>query len=96
MVVDEEGRPLPPGETGEIAVRGDVVMRGYWENEEATASALKGGWLHTGDVGRFDEDGFLTLLDRAKDMIISGGSNIYPREIEEVLLTRSRRCARRR
>jgi len=87
MVVDEEDRPLPAGESGEIVVRGDVVMRGYWENEDATASALKRGWLHTGDVGRFDDDGFLTLLDRAKDMIISGGSNIYPREIEEVLLT---------
>ena len=86
-VVDEDDRTLPAGETGEIVVRGDVVMRGYWENPEATAQALRGGWLHTGDVGRFDEDGFLTLLDRAKDMIISGGTNIYPREIEEVLLT---------
>ena len=85
-VVDEEDRPLPAGESGEIIVRGDVVIPGYWENPEATASALKGGWLHTGDVGRFDQDGFLTLLDRAKDMIISGGTNIYPREIEEVLL----------
>ena len=85
-VVGEDDRPLPAGESGEIIVRGDVVMPGYWENPEATASALKGGWLHTGDVGRFDEDGFLTLLDRAKDMIISGGTNIYPREIEEVLL----------
>ena len=85
-VVDEDDRPLPAGESGEIVARGDVVMPGYWENPEATASALKGGWLHTGDVGRFDEDGFLTLLDRAKDMIISGGTNIYPREIEEVLL----------
>ena len=85
-VVDEDDRALPAGESGEIVVRGDVVMRGYWENPEATAGALGGGWLHTGDVGRFDDDGFLTLLDRAKDMIISGGSNIYPREIEEVLL----------
>ena len=85
-VVDEDDRLLPPGESGEIVVRGDVVMPGYWENPDASASALKGGWLHTGDVGRFDEDGFLTLLDRAKDMIISGGTNIYPREIEEVLL----------
>ena len=85
-VVDEDDRPLPAGETGEIVVRGDVVIPGYWQNPEATASALRGGWLHTGDVGRFDEDGFLTLLDRAKDMIISGGTNIYPREIEEVLL----------
>ena len=86
MVVDEDDRPLPAGESGEIVARGDVVMRGYWEDPEATARALKGGWLHTGDVGRFDGDGFLTLLDRAKDMIISGGTNIYPREIEEVLL----------
>ncbi len=85
-VVDEDDRPLAAGELGEIAVRGDVVMPGYWEDPDASASALRGGWLHTGDVGRFDEDGFLTLLDRAKDMIISGGSNIYPREIEEVLL----------
>ena len=85
-IVDEDDRPLPAGESGEIVVRGDVVMPGYWENPDATASALKGGWLHTGDVGRFDEEGFLTLLDRAKDMIISGGTNIYPREIEEVLL----------
>ena len=85
-VVGEDDRPLPAGESGEIVVRGDVVMPGYWENPDATASALKGGWLHTGDVGRFDEEGFLTLLDRAKDMIISGGTNIYPREIEEVLL----------
>ena len=79
-------RPLPAGETGEVAVRGDVVMAGYWEDAAASAQALRGGWLHTGDVGRFDEDGFLTLLDRAKDLIISGGANVYPREVEEVLL----------
>ncbi|MEC9346440.1 MAG: AMP-binding protein [Pseudomonadota bacterium] len=86
-VVDGEDRPLPPGETGEVVVRGPVVMRGYWNNPAASAETLKGGWLHTGDVGVFDEDGFLTLKDRSKDMIISGGTNIYPREIEEVLLT---------
>jgi long-chain acyl-CoA synthetase len=61
-------------------------MAGYWDNPEATAQALRGGWLHTGDLGRMDAQGFLTILDRSKDMIISGGSNIYPREIEEVLL----------
>jgi len=73
-------------DSGEIVTRSDCVMAGYWDNPEATAKALAGGWLHTGDIGRMDEQGFLTLLDRSKDMIISGGSNIYPREIEEVLL----------
>jgi long-chain acyl-CoA synthetase len=73
-------------DSGEIVTRSDCVMAGYWDNPEATAQALRGGWLHTGDIGRMDERGFLTLLDRSKDMIISGGSNIYPREIEEVLL----------
>src|SRR5690349_21515711 len=84
-VVDEEGRQLPVGEVGEIIVKGDTVMAGYWNNPEATARSLRDGWLWTGDVGAFDEDGFLTLKDRSKDMIISGGSNIYPREIEDVL-----------
>ena len=85
-VVDADDRDLPPGEIGEVLVRGDVVMRGYWDNPQASAETLRGGWLHTGDLGAFDADGFLTLKDRSKDMIISGGSNIYPREIEEVLL----------
>jgi long-chain acyl-CoA synthetase len=85
-VVDGADRPLPAGESGEVIVRGDAVMRGYWANPEATAQTLRGGWLHTGDVGAFDADGFLTLMDRSKDLIISGGSNIYPREVEEVLL----------
>ncbi len=85
-VVDAGDNALPAGEIGEVVCRGDVVMRGYWDNPEATAATLKGGWLHTGDMGAFDEDGFLTLKDRSKDMIISGGTNIYPREIEEVLL----------
>ncbi len=85
-VVDEHDHPLPPGEIGEVCARGDIVMNGYWRNPEATTAALRGGWLHTGDVGCFDEEGFLTLKDRSKDMIISGGSNIYPREVEEVLL----------
>jgi acyl-CoA synthetase (AMP-forming)/AMP-acid ligase II len=85
-VVDGEDRDLPTGEPGEVLVRGDPVMAGYWRDEKASADTLRGGWLHTGDVGALDEDGFLTLRDRSKDMIISGGSNIYPREIEEVLL----------
>jgi long-chain acyl-CoA synthetase len=85
-VVDDADRDLPIGESGEVLARGDVVMAGYWNDPEATSRTLRGGWLHTGDIGAFDEDGFLTLKDRAKDMIISGGSNIYPREIEEVLL----------
>ncbi|MES2492445.1 MAG: AMP-binding protein [Pseudomonadota bacterium] len=84
--VDQHDRPLPPGEAGEVVARGDVVMPGYWHNPEATAEALRGGWLHTGDIGYFDERGFLFLLDRAKDMVISGGNNIYPREVEEVII----------
>jgi acyl-CoA synthetase (AMP-forming)/AMP-acid ligase II len=84
-VVDDDGRPVAVGEVGEIIVKGDTVMSGYWNNPEATAKALRSGWLWTGDVGAFDADGFLTLKDRSKDMIISGGSNIYPREIEDVL-----------
>lgn len=85
-IVDHEDRALPPDSLGEIVVRGDTVMAGYWNAPEATAETLRNGWLHTGDVGSMDEDGFLTIKDRAKDMIISGGFNIYPREIEEVLL----------
>ena len=84
-VADEDDRPLRVGEIGEILVRGDSVMRGYWEDPDATAQTLGGGWLHTGDVGVLDEEGFLTLKDRSKDVIISGGANIYPREVEEVL-----------
>jgi long-chain acyl-CoA synthetase len=85
-VFDDDGRELPVGEIGEVVVRGDVVMAGYWNNPEATAEALRGGWLHTGDMGSFDEEGYLTLRDRSKDLIISGGMNIYPREVEEALL----------
>ena len=80
-------RFLPAGQTGEIVCRGDVVMSGYWNNPDATASTLVDGWLHTGDMGSFDDRGYLTLRDRSKDVVISGGSNIYPREVEEVLLT---------
>jgi len=85
-IADEEDRDLPAGEVGEILTRSECVMAGYWKNDEATARTLRGGWLHTGDVGSLDAAGYLTIRDRSKDMIISGGSNIYPREIEEVLL----------
>jgi len=81
------GELLPPGGIGEVCVRGEVVMAGYWNVPEATAAAIRDGWLWTGDIGRLDEQGFLTLLDRSKDLVISGGNNIYPREVEEVLLT---------
>ena len=77
---------MPAGEDGEIVVRGEPVMPGYWGNPQASAATLRDGWLYTGDVGQLDEDGFLSLKDRTKDMIISGGSNIYPREVEELLL----------
>ncbi len=85
-VRDGAGTEIPAGEVGEVCVRGDVVMSGYWENPEGTAGALRDGWLWTGDLGVLDADGFLTLKDRSKDLIVSGGSNIYPREVEEVLL----------
>jgi long-chain acyl-CoA synthetase len=77
---------LPAGGAGEILCRGETVMAGYWRNPEASAATLKGGFLHTGDLGAFDADGYLTLRDRSKDLIISGGSNIYPREVQEVLI----------
>jgi long-chain acyl-CoA synthetase len=86
-ITGPNGEVLPPGETGEIEVKGATVMLGYWNNPAANAETLKDGWLRTGDVGRLDEDGFLTLSDRSKDAIISGGTNIYPREVEEALLT---------
>ncbi len=86
MVADAQDKPVAPGEAGEILCRG-VIMSGYWQNPQATEASLRGGWLHTGDVGVFDAEGYLHLKDRSKDLIISGGSNIYPREVEEVLLT---------
>jgi long-chain acyl-CoA synthetase len=85
-VVDDQDHDLPPGEIGEVITKSDCVMDGYWQNPAANVETLHGGWLHTGDLGSMDADGLLTLRDRSKDMIISGGSNIYPREIEEVLL----------
>lgn len=84
-LVDENDVPVAPGADGEICVRGDVVMKGYWGNPDATAAALRGGWLHTGDVGHFDSGGRLRVLDRRHDTIISGGTNIYPKEIEDVI-----------
>ncbi|HEX7289937.1 MAG TPA: AMP-binding protein [Conexibacter sp.] len=86
-IADERGERRPVGELGEVLVRGNTVMAGYWQDADATAAALRGGWLHTGDLGVLGEDGYLCLLDRSKDLIISGGSNIYPREVEEVLMT---------
>jgi acyl-CoA synthetase (AMP-forming)/AMP-acid ligase II len=85
-VVGDDDHELPVGEIGEVVVRGDVVMAGYWNQPDATAETLRGGWLHTGDMGSFDDEGYLTLRDRSKDLIISGGMNIYPREVEEALL----------
>ena len=85
-VADRAGRDLPLGEVGEVVVKGDSVMAGYWGDAAATAAAVQDGWLFTGDMGALDADGYLTLKDRSKDLIISGGSNIYPREVEETLL----------
>jgi acyl-CoA synthetase (AMP-forming)/AMP-acid ligase II len=85
-VLGADGRPVPVREIGEIVCRGDAVMSGYWQNPDATRATLKGGWLYTGDMGSFDARGFLTLRDRSKDVVITGGSNVYPREVEEVLL----------
>ena len=85
-IFDSDGNELSPGETGEIVTRSDLVMKGYWREPEATAETLRDGWLHTGDMGYMDERGYLFLMDRSKDMIISGGENIYPREIEEAIV----------
>jgi len=85
-IFDANDKELPPGETGEIVTRSDLVMKGYWRNPEATAETMKNGWLYTGDMGYMDKKGYLFIMDRSKDMIISGGENIYPREIEEVLV----------
>lgn len=84
-LMDEDMNPVPQGDAGEICVRGPMVMKGYIDMPEQTAEAFAGGWLHTGDVGKLDEDGFLYIVDRTKDMIVSGGFNVYPREVEDVL-----------
>jgi long-chain acyl-CoA synthetase len=83
--VDAEGRPAAPGEMGEIVIRGHNVMKGYYKRPEATAEAIRGGWFHTGDLAKVDEEGYFFIVDRVKDMIIRGGFNVYPREIEEIL-----------
>jgi acyl-CoA synthetase (AMP-forming)/AMP-acid ligase II len=84
-IVDENDRELAPGEVGEICGRGPQLMTGYWHLPDATAEALRGGWMHTGDAGCLDAEGYLYIKDRVKDMIVSGGENIYPREVEDVL-----------
>jgi long-chain acyl-CoA synthetase len=84
-VVGDDGSELPMGEVGEIVIRGHNVMKGYWRRPEATAEAIRRGWFHSGDLGRVDEDGYFFIVDRKKDMVIRGGYNVYPREIEEVL-----------
>jgi long-chain acyl-CoA synthetase len=84
-IVDEEDNEVPQGEVGEIVIRGHNIMKGYWERPEATAEAIRDGWFHSGDMGRVDEDGYFYVVDRKKDMIIRGGYNVYPREVEELL-----------
>jgi fatty-acyl-CoA synthase len=84
-LLDSDDEPVGPGESGEICVRGPLVMTGYKGLPDETAEALSGGWLHTGDIGRFDDDGFLYIVDRTKDMVITGGFNVFPREVEDVI-----------
>ena len=84
---DENDIPVQPGERGEVVIRGSNVMKGYYKRPEATAEAFRGGWLHTGDIGVIDEEGYLSIVDRKKDMILRGGYNVYPRELEEVIMT---------
>jgi long-chain acyl-CoA synthetase len=84
-VVDEDDNPVPQGEIGEIVIRGHNIMKGYWQRPEATEEAMRGGWFHSGDMARVDEDGYFFIVDRKKDLIIRGGYNVYPREVEEVL-----------
>lgn len=86
-IVDDDDRPLPTGERGEVVIRGPNIMKGYYKRLNETADALRGGWFHTGDVGVLDADGYLAIVDRKKDMILRGGTNVYPREIEELLMT---------
>src|SRR2546423_5932929 len=84
-VVDDDDNDVPQGDPGEIVMRGPFVMKGYWNRDDATAEVMRGGWFHTGDIATIDEDGYFFIVDRKKDLIIRGGYNVYPREIEEVL-----------
>jgi long-chain acyl-CoA synthetase len=84
-LVDDQDNEVPQGEPGEIAMRGPFVMKGYWGRDDATEEVMRGGWFHTGDIATVDEDGYFFIVDRKKDLIIRGGYNVYPREIEEVL-----------
>src|SRR5262249_53584863 len=86
-LVDQNDQEVGPNELGEIAIKGHNIMKGYYKRPEATAEAIRNDWFHSGDIGRRDEDGYFYIVDRVKDMIIRGGFNVYPREIEEVLLT---------
>jgi long-chain acyl-CoA synthetase len=85
QVVDEDGKPVEQGEVGEIVIRGHNVMKGYWQRPDSTEEAMRGGWFHSGDMARTDEEGYFYIVDRKKDMIIRGGYNVYPREVEEIL-----------
>jgi long-chain acyl-CoA synthetase len=85
--VDDEDQPVPVGQRGEVVLRGHSVMKGYYKRPDATAEAMRNGWFHTGDIGMFDQDGYLAIVDRKKDLILRGGLNVYPRELEEVLMT---------
>jgi fatty-acyl-CoA synthase len=86
-LLDNDGNEVPTGEPGELCVRGPLVMKGYWRKPDETAAALENDWLHTGDIAREDEHGFLTIVDRRKDIVVSGGFNVFPREIEDVIAT---------
>ncbi|HYE72303.1 MAG TPA: AMP-binding protein, partial [Blastocatellia bacterium] len=85
--VDEQDNPVPTGTPGEVVIRGHNIMKGYYKRPEATAEVMRNGWFHSGDVGVIDEEGYLAIVDRKKDMILRGGMNVYPREIEELLMT---------
>jgi long-chain acyl-CoA synthetase len=85
-IIGDDGTPLPTGENGEIAVRGPNIMQGYWNDQEQTGQAVVDGWFRTGDVGHLDADGYITIVDRKKDLILRGGYNVYPRDVEDVLI----------
>jgi long-chain acyl-CoA synthetase len=85
-IVDDDDRELPAGDVGEICIRSPLVMQGYWRDDALTAEAMRGGWFHTGDLGALDDDGYLTIVDRKKDLIIRGGFNVFPRDVEDALL----------